>query len=150
MGLKCEKLCPFCRGRRGELGSNETQCRLGRHLPQYQAAPSCMLLLATIEMGRKLGAPPPFLVGGAGSQSNTKSPGVRPTSITIGILIHPAISLQQIWAENWGRLYPLSGTGELSPYLTKCGQGRGLPACQVSSWSVQPFGHSAHTLQTDR
>jgi len=32
------------------------------------------------------------------------------------------------------------------------GQGRGLPgsACQVSSWSVQPIGHSARTSQTDR
>jgi len=44
---------------------------------------------------------------------------------------------------------PLWG-GELSPHLTLCSQGRGVPACQVSSWSVQPFGHSARTLQTDR
>jgi len=40
--------------------------------------------------------------------------------------------------------------GELDPHLTQCGQGRGLPACQVSFWSVQPFGHSARTSQTDR
>jgi len=26
----------------------------------------------------------------------------------------------------------------------------GLPACQVSSWSVQPFGHNTPTSQTDR
>jgi len=73
---------------------------------------------------------------------------------------------------------------ELGPRLVQCGLGRGLlpyqaasssiqsfghnrygpkigwawvcPACQVSSWSVQPFGHSARTLayrqtgQTDR
>jgi len=42
------------------------------------------------------------------------------------------------------------GEGELGPHLIQCGQGRGVPACQVSSWSVQPFGHSARTLQTDR
>ena len=42
------------------------------------------------------------------------------------------------------------GEEELGPYVTQCGQGRGLPACQVSSWSVQPFGHSARTSQTDR
>jgi len=42
------------------------------------------------------------------------------------------------------------GEGELGHHLTQCGQGRGLPACQVSSWSVQPFGHSARTSQTDR
>jgi len=41
------------------------------------------------------------------------------------------------------------GEGELSPHLTQCGQDRGLPARQVSSWSVQPFGHSARTSQTD-
>jgi len=40
--------------------------------------------------------------------------------------------------------------GELSPHLTQCGQGRGLPPCQVSSWSIQPFGHNTPTLQTDR
>ena len=40
--------------------------------------------------------------------------------------------------------------GELGLRLTQCGQGWGLPACQVSSWSVQPFGHSARTSQTDR
>jgi len=42
------------------------------------------------------------------------------------------------------------GEGELGPYLTQCDQGRGLPTCQVLSWSVQPFGHSARTLHTDR
>ena len=36
----------------------------------------------------------------------------------------------------------------MGPHLTQCGQGRGLPACQVSSWSVQPFGHSARTSNT--
>ena len=35
-----------------------------------------------------------------------------------------------------------------SPSNTICGQGRGLPACQVSSLSVQPFNHNTPTLQT--
>jgi len=52
--------------------------------------------------GPKIGGSAPFCEGGAGSPSNTKSPGPRPTSIPSGILIHPAIWLQQIWAENWG------------------------------------------------
>jgi len=56
--------------------------------------------LATIDKGQKLGAVP--LLGGAGSPSNTKSPGWRPTSVASGILIHPAIWLQQTWAKNWG------------------------------------------------
>ena len=42
------------------------------------------------------------------------------------------------------------GEGELGPHLTQCGQGRGLPVCQVLSWSIQPFGHNTPTLQTDR
>jgi len=43
------------------------------------------------------------------------------------------------------------GEGDLGPHLTHCGQGRGLhvPARQVSSWSIQPFGHYTPTLQTD-
>ena len=34
--------------------------------------------------------------------------------------------------------------GELGPHLTQCGLGRGLPLYQVTSWSIQPFGHSRH------
>ena len=40
------------------------------------------------------------------------------------------------------------GGGELGLHLTQCGQGRGLPACQVSSWSDEPFGLNTPTLQT--
>ena len=35
-------------------------------------------------------------------------------------------------------------------HLTQCGRDRGLPPCQVSSWSIQPFGHNTPTSQTDR
>ena len=48
-----------------------------------------------------------------------------------------------------GGFAPL-GEGELGPHLTQRGQGRRLPACQVSSGSIQLFGHSTATLQTDR
>jgi len=85
--------------------------------------------------------------GRAGSPSNTKSPGPRPTSIPSGILIHPATWPQQMWDENWGELCPFGGR-EVDPHLTECGQGWGLPACQVSSRSIQPFGHNTPTLQT--
>jgi len=42
--------------------------------------------------------------------------------------------------------------GEVGPHLTWCDQcwGLGLPACQVSSCSIQPFGDSTPTSQTDR
>jgi len=48
--------------------------------------------------------------------------------------------------QKWG-LCPFGG-GDLGPHLTQCDQGQGLPACQVSSWCVQPFGHITPTLQT--
>jgi len=53
------------------------------------------------------------------------SPGQRPTSVPSGILIHPAIWSQQIWAKNWG-LCPF-GDGELGPHLTQCDGDQGLP-----------------------
>ena len=34
--------------------------------------------------------------------------------------------------------------GELSPRRTQYGLGRGLPAYQVASWSIQPSGHNRH------
>jgi len=43
-------------------------------------------------VGQKVGAAVPFLwEGGAGSPSNTVSPGSKPTSIPSGILIHPTV-----------------------------------------------------------
>jgi len=53
------------------------------------------------------------------------------TSIPSGILIYSAIWPQRIWAESCGELC-LFARGELGPLLTECGQGRGLPECQVS------------------
>ena len=99
------------------------------------------------------GAPPSFWGGKAGCFCTTKSPGPRPTSIPSCILIHPAIWPQQIWAENWG-LWPF-GEGKLGPHLTQCGQGRGLPGCQVSSYPSNRLGTiqntpTLHTGQTDR
>jgi len=86
--------------------------------------------LATIDMGRKLGLRP-LLGRGAGFPSNTMLSGLRPTSLPSGILIHPVIWPQQIWAENWG-LRPLLGR-ELASQVAQCGLGRGLPSDQVAS-----------------
>ena len=80
---------------------------------------------------------------------NTMWPGPRSTYLPSGILIHPAVWPQQTWTENWG-LCPLGGAG--SPSITMC-PCRGLPPCQVPSWSIQPFGHNtrmSQTWQTDR
>ena len=75
----------------------------------------------------------------------TMSPVPRPTSVPSGILIYPAVWLQQTCL-----------FGRAGCHLTQCGRGRstdrgqGLPPCQVSSWSIQPFGHNTLTSQTDR
>ena len=39
---------------------------------------------------------------------------------------------------------PFLEEGELGPHLAQCDLGRGLPPCQVASWSIQPFGHNRH------
>jgi len=72
--------------------------------------------LATIDMGQKLGGMCPFW-GRAGSPSNTMWPGLTPTSIPSGILIHQAVRPEQTWAENWGGCAPLVGGGG-SPFNT--------------------------------
>ena len=90
--------------------------------PRPTSVPSGILsgpcsCFAAIDMGRKLGAPPPFC-GGAGSPSNTQSLGLRPTSIPSGILMHPAVWPQQKSAENWeGGSAPFLWKG-LRPHLT--------------------------------
>jgi len=72
--------------------------------------------------------PPLHFWGGAGSPSNTMSPGLMSIAIPSGILSHPAVWPQQTWAENGVGAVPLLG-GELGPHVTQCGQGRGLPPC---------------------
>jgi len=66
---------------------------------------------------------PLFWGRGAGSPSNSNTMllllGLRPTSLQSGILIHPGISRQHIWAENLGGvLCPFEGE-ELGPHLTQ-------------------------------
>ena len=56
---------------------------------------------------------------GSGSPSNTVSPGQRPTSLPSGILVHPAVSPQQTWADNFGRGCAFVGGGAGSN-LTEC------------------------------
>jgi len=102
--------------------------------------------VATTDMGRKVGGCCAlFAGGGAGSPSNTKSPGPRPTSIQSGILIHPALWLQHIWAENWGCPF---GRGAGSPSNTMWPGPS--PTCVPSFILIHPtFGHSTPTsLQT--
>jgi len=72
--------------------------------------------------------------------------GLRPTSYQVA-----SWSSSQLATTAIGRRLgapPPFGEGELGPHLTQCGQGRGLPACEVSYWYSQPFGHSTPASQT--
>jgi len=106
--------------------------------------------LATTDMGWKLRGCASF--GGAGSpQQCGQVRGLPPYAIPSGILIHPAVWPQQTWTENWGAAVPLWGElgSQNSPSNTMW-WGQGLPLCQVSSWSIQPFGHNRPTSQTEQ
>jgi len=140
-GPKIWGLCPFW--------GDGVRCGLGRGLPSHQLASWSIQPFGHNRHGPEIGGSAPFRRGRAGSPSNTMSLGPRPNSVRSGILIHLVIWPQQIWAENWG-LCPFGG-GKLGPHLTQYVQGRGLSACKVSSWSVEPFAtiHQSYR-QTDR
>ena len=57
---------------------------------------------------------------------------------------HPQFSVRVCCGQTarWIKM-PLLG-GELGPYLTQSCLGRGLPPYQVTSYSIQPFGHNGH------
>ena len=94
-------------------------------------------------MGRKLGKGCAHLGVGAGFPSNTMWPGPRPTSVTSGILIHPAVWPQQICAENWGLLRLFWGSGSWIPIQQNIPRPRptSVPS-GVLIHSIQPFGHN--------
>ena len=97
--------------------------------------------LATIDMGRKLGAPPAPFWGGE------LSPHLAQCGLGRDLDPLSRLATMDIGRKLGDSPSPFGGR-ELGPHLTQCGQGRGLPACHVSSWSIQPFGHSAPTSQT--
>ena len=69
--------------------------------------------LATIDIGRKEGGCcAPFGGGRAESPSNTTWPGPRSNSVPSGIFIHPAVSPQETWPEDWG-----GGFAPFHPFL---------------------------------
>jgi len=115
-GPKTGWLCSFWRR---ELRHHLTQRRLGRGLPPYQVASWSIQPFGHNTHGPKIGWGSAFFLAGSGSPSNTKSPGLKPTSIPSGILVHPAFWPQRTLAENWGGCAPL-WEGELGPHLTQC------------------------------
>jgi len=75
-----------------ELGLHLTQCGPAEAYLHIEWHPNLSNRLVTIDVDRKLGgcaAVPLF--GRADSPSNTMSPGLRPTSVPSGILIHSTV-----------------------------------------------------------
>ena len=134
----------------GELGPSLIQCGLGQGLPRTKWYLDSSSRLATINMGRKFGegGSAPFLGRGTGSPSNTKSPGLRPSSISSGILILAAIWPQQIWTENWVGLCPFEKGGAGSPSNTMWPGPRST--CMPSFTLVRPTVWPQCTNVTDR
>jgi len=90
--------------------------------------------LATVDIGLKVGVLCPFLWGGeAGFSCDTMSPGPRPTFVSSGILIHPAVWPQQTWAKYW----------ELCPFLGRAGSPSNnvawAEAYLHTKWHLDPF-----------
>jgi len=89
--------------------------------------------------------------GRAVSPSNTMLRGSMPTFLPSGILTHPAIWPQQIWAENWEAV-PLCASlweEELGPHLTHCGKAEAYTFV-ASSIFIQPTVWPQYTNVTDR
>ena len=98
----------------------------------------CQLICA-VQNGPKIAGCAPFWGGRAVSPSNTKSPKPGPTSVPSGILIHPTIWPQQMWAKNWGDCAPL-GRGAGSPSNTMWPGPR--PTC-IPSFHLDPSNRLA-------
>jgi len=81
--------------------------------------------LATIDMGRKLGAV--ALLGELDPHVTQCGLGPRPTFVPSGILIHPAAVWPQRHGPEIGGEGPLLWEGELGPHLAQRKLGRGLP-----------------------
>ena len=125
-----------------DLDPHLTQCWLGRGLPPYHVASWCIQPFSHNRHGPKSGGGCCAPLGRAGSPSNTMWPGLRPTSMPSGILIHSAVWPQQTWTKKCGGCCALlEGAG--SPCNTMS-PGPSLPPYQAASWSMQPFGHNRH------
>jgi len=92
-------LCPFL-GKAGSPSNNVVRAEAYLHT-KWHLDPSSRL--ATIDMGQKVGGGccAPFCQRELGPHL-TVLPGLRPTFVSSGIVIHPAIWPQQTWAKNWG------------------------------------------------
>jgi len=125
------------------------QCGLGRGLLPYQVASSSIQPFGHNRHGPKIGWGWCALFSGvAGSLSNTKSPGPRPSSIPSGILIHAAILPQHADMSRKLGAVSLWGGGPGSPSNTMCSGPR--PTCLQSFTLIHPTIWPQQTNVTDR
>jgi len=110
IGRKLEwGLCPFRGGGAGSPSNNVVRLR--------PTSVPCGILIQPFghtSHEPKIGGCAPLFWEGELCCHILKSPGPRSTSLPRGILNHPAIWPQQIWAENWG-LCAFGGGGAGSP-----------------------------------
>jgi len=142
MGRKQGAAVPLSR----ELGLRLVQCSLSRGLLPYQAVSSSIQPFGHNKHGSKIwGLRPSVREGGAGSPSNTKSPGPRPSSIPSDILIHAAIWPQQM-SRKLGAV-PLWGGRAGSPSNTTWPRSR--PTCILSFILIRLATVHERNRQTD-
>jgi len=131
-------LCPF----RGQLGSHLTQCGLGRGLPHTNWHLDPFSRLTTTDMDRKVGGvfyAVPFI--GELDPHLTQCRLDRGLYLRTKWHLHPSSRLATTdMGQKLGGLCPFWGEAAGFPSKTICGLGRDLPPCEVSSWSIQPFG----------
>jgi len=151
MDRKLESCVPF---EEEELGADLTQCRLGRGLSAYQVASWSIHPFGHNRHGPKIGdCCAPFLGGWElGPRLIKCGLGRGPSPYQMASWSIPPFDHNRHWPapvnfEIEGLLCPFRW-GQLRPHLTQCGRGRGLSACQASSWFIQLFGHNTPTLQT--
>jgi len=141
-GLKIGGCAPF--SGEGELGPYLAQCRLGRGQPPCQVPSWSIQPFGHNSHGPKIEGCAPFGGGELGPHLAQRGLGWGLPACQAS---SPASRLAtKTWAEYWG--YAPLGRGELVPSNTMWPGPR--PACQVSSWSIQPFGHKTPTSPTER
>ena len=148
MGLKKRGGCcaPFAGG--AELGPRLTQCGLGWGLLPIQVVSWCLRPFGHSRHGPKIGRCAPYFLRELGphlTQSRQSDWAYLHTKWHLNPSSHLTTTDM---SRKLGGYAPL-GEWQLGPHLTQCcqcDQSRGLPACQVSFWSIQPFGHNARQL----
>ena len=132
-------MCPLqWRGK----GPHLTQCGIGRGLQSGILIHSAVWPQETL--AEKWGATVP-LWWKLGRHHNRMWHGLGPSSAPIGILIHKAVVPKRHASKSGGLMCVFRRElSPESPQVTQCRLGQSLPPYQLTSSSIQPFGHNRH------